>query len=207
MLDRAIEVPLFIKNSLAFTKAFEFAAYAHYYRTEDGEPQYRKFSEDLYITHPVAVAAILYNQKTYSDANMIIAAILHDVVEDTTVEHDEIAETFGEDVSYLVKGCTKKSMGSPEVRSIRKALDRDSYASYCSRVQTIKVADVLHNSFSAALRGMEPNGFNWAMLWLSEAQDLLGALMMADSNLRDKTIDIVDAYIDLLQLQNTKVKE
>ena len=89
-------------------KAYKFAAHAH-------RKQVRK-SRELYITHPLAVARIALRTK---DQSSIIAAILHDTVEDTETTLEEIEENFGEEVKNLVDGLTKIS--KIKFRSSQKA--------------------------------------------------------------------------------------
>lgn len=119
-------------------KAFEFARKTH-------EGQKRKSGED-YIWHPVAVAEILADIRL--DHESLIAALLHDVVEDTPVTKEEIAEAFGENVAELVDGVTKlgklknHSKQQAQAENFRKmmlAMARDL------RVILIKLADRLHN--------------------------------------------------------------
>ncbi len=181
-----MKIPNFIKNHPVLLDTYNFALDAHTNRMEDGKPQLRKFSGVPYITHPVAVLGVLLHNNL-GDLGMWQAALLHDVVEDTLVELPEIRERFGEDVAYLVEGLTKKSLGSPDSRAIRKEMDREAYASYCARVQTVKVADIYHNTLSAGSEGKD----DWAMMWLNEAESLLSALMLADENLLDRTIELV----------------
>lgn len=78
-------------------KAYEFAEKAH-------RGQFRQTGE-AYINHPLSVAKILTS--VYVDKNTIIAALLHDTIEDCGVEKEEIAELFGEEVAELVDGVTK----------------------------------------------------------------------------------------------------
>ena len=78
-------------------KAYEFGAAAH-------EGQSRKTGEP-YITHPVAVAQEL--AEMHLDSEAIMAAILHDTVEDTEATLDEIEERFGKEVALLVDGVSK----------------------------------------------------------------------------------------------------
>jgi guanosine-3',5'-bis(diphosphate) 3'-pyrophosphohydrolase len=108
------------------------------------EGQMRK-SGDEYITHPVAVAQILADLGLNSDA--IIAALLHDTVEDTNYTLKQIKSDFGDQVSSLVDGVTKldKLIYGPtaEAETVRKmvvAMSRDI------RVLVIKLADRLHNA-------------------------------------------------------------
>ncbi len=119
-------------------RAFHFAAEAH-------AGQKRKSGED-YIWHPVAVATIL--AEIQLDHESLIAALLHDVVEDTPVTKDEIVENFGETVAELVDGVTKlgklktRSAQETQAENFRKmmlAMSRDI------RVILIKLADRLHN--------------------------------------------------------------
>jgi GTP pyrophosphokinase len=105
--------------------------------------QFRK-SGDPYITHPLAVANIL--AELGMDTTTLVAALLHDTVEDTGYSLDELDAEFGQEVAHLVDGVTKLdkvNLGSAaEAETIRKmiiAMARDP------RVLVIKVADRLHN--------------------------------------------------------------
>lgn len=118
--------------------AFEIGAQAH-------EGQTRKSGEP-YITHPVTVAGIL--AELGMDAETIIAAILHDTLEDTALSRSALAAEFGEVVAELVDGVTKLdkmrfgSRQEADAESFRKmllAMSRDL------RVILIKLADRLHN--------------------------------------------------------------
>lgn len=119
-------------------RAYEVGAHAH-------EGQARKSGEP-YITHPVAVAGIL--AELGLDAETIIAAILHDTLEDTALSREALAGEFGEIVADLVDGVTKldkmrfSSRQEADAESFRKmllAMARDI------RVILIKLADRLHN--------------------------------------------------------------
>jgi (p)ppGpp synthetase, RelA/SpoT family len=123
---------------LRIRRAFLVGAVAH-----DG--QTRKSGEP-YITHPVAVAQVL--AELGLDAETIIAAILHDTLEDTQLSRDELAGAFGETVAELVDGVTKldkmrfSSRAEADAESFRKmllAMARDL------RVILIKLSDRLHN--------------------------------------------------------------
>jgi guanosine-3',5'-bis(diphosphate) 3'-pyrophosphohydrolase len=118
--------------------AFRLGAQAHAGQTrKSGEP---------YITHPVAVATILADLRL--DAEAVIAAILHDTIEDTPVQRGDLEVRFGADVADLVEGVTKldkvqfRSAQEANAESFRKmmlAMARDL------RVILIKLADRLHN--------------------------------------------------------------
>lgn len=99
-----------------------------------------------YISHPVAVACILTEMKM--DYQIIMAALLHDVIEDTPIEKKTIAEGFGEEVAELVDGVSKLtqiefvSRAEAQAENFRKmvlAMARDI------RVIIVKLADRLHN--------------------------------------------------------------
>jgi guanosine-3',5'-bis(diphosphate) 3'-pyrophosphohydrolase len=104
----------------------------------------RRRSGDLYITHPLAVTTIL--AELGMDTTTLVAAILHDTVEDTPYTLADVTEEFGDDVAHLVDGVTKldkiKYGDAAEAETIRKmvvAMARDP------RVLVIKLADRLHN--------------------------------------------------------------
>jgi GTP diphosphokinase / guanosine-3',5'-bis(diphosphate) 3'-diphosphatase len=126
------------QNVARVLRAYEVGAVAH-------EGQTRKSGEP-YITHPIAVAGIL--AEFGMDAETIIAAILHDTLEDTALSRTELAGEFGEPVAELVDGVTKldkmrfSSRQEADAESFRKmllAMARDL------RVILIKLADRLHN--------------------------------------------------------------
>ncbi|MCW2571178.1 MAG: (p)ppGpp synthetase SpoT/RelA, partial [Frankiales bacterium] len=117
-------------------KAYETAEKAH------GDQKRR--SGDPYITHPLAVASIL--AELGMDTTTLVAALLHDTVEDTPYTLVDVRRDFGEDVEHLVDGVTKldkiKYGEAAEAETIRKmvvAMARDP------RVLVIKLADRLHN--------------------------------------------------------------
>jgi RelA/SpoT family (p)ppGpp synthetase len=119
-------------------EAAEFGTSAHHgQKRRSGEP---------FIAHPVAAAAILAD--LHLDADTIIAAILHDVIEDTRTPKDQLAARFGADVAELVDGVTKldqikfKSREEAQAESFRKmllAMVKDL------RVILVKLADRTHN--------------------------------------------------------------
>ncbi|HEX5362694.1 MAG TPA: bifunctional (p)ppGpp synthetase/guanosine-3',5'-bis(diphosphate) 3'-pyrophosphohydrolase [Gallionella sp.] len=119
-------------------EAIEFSRIAHY-------GQMRKSGEP-YVTHPIAVARILTT--LHIDVQAVVAALLHDVVEDTAVTGDDIAEKFGKPVAELVDGLSKldrlkfETREDAQAENFRKmllAMARDV------RVILIKLADRLHN--------------------------------------------------------------
>jgi guanosine-3',5'-bis(diphosphate) 3'-pyrophosphohydrolase len=121
-------------------RAFDFAVSAHaHQKREDGSP---------YVVHVIAVAEIVANWE--ADRDTIIAALLHDVLEDTTITKEEILTHFGRRVSLLVEGITKFTQAdlSPDlpldrkIETIRKLFD---VMRLDMRSIVIKLADRLHN--------------------------------------------------------------
>jgi len=119
-------------------EAIEFSRAAH-----QGQMRH---SGDPYISHPIAVARIL--TPLHIDAQAIIAALLHDVVEDTEVTSEQVAEKFGKPIAELVDGLSKldrlrfETQEDAQAENFRKmllAMARDV------RVILIKLADRLHN--------------------------------------------------------------
>ena len=127
--------------------AFEFAREAH-------SPQKRKSGEP-YIIHPVCVARIVAEELELG-ADPIIAAFLHDVVEDTHYTIDDIRERFGDDVAFLVGVVTKekkeKYVQSKQVDNYRQIL---ASMQFDVRALLIKLADRLHNM--RTLNSMRPD--------------------------------------------------
>ena len=107
--------------------------------------QTRKYTGEPYVEHPIAVSELVREHGLSETA--IIAAILHDTVEDTEATLEEVWELFGEEVAEYVWYLTKP----PEFvgnRSIRKEHDRDRLALAPYEVKFIKIYDVVHNAGS-----------------------------------------------------------
>lgn len=128
-------------------EAYNFAKEAHKeQRRKSGEP---------YIMHPLAVARIVANELGLG-ANPIIAAFLHDVVEDTEYTIDDVKERFGEDVAFLVNVVTKRKKkqyeSSKQIDNYKQML---ASLHYDIRALLIKLADRLHNM--RTLSSMRPD--------------------------------------------------
>jgi len=117
--------------------AFEFAKDAH-------SGQFRKTGQP-YIIHPVAVARIVAEELQLG-ANPVIAAFLHDVVEDTPHPIEEIRQRYGEDVAFLVDVVTKKKKDkysqSKQIDNFKQMLESINYD---IRALLIKLSDRIHN--------------------------------------------------------------
>ncbi len=124
-------------------KAFDFANEAHKgVRRRSGEP---------YILHPIAVAKIVVSNIGLGYKS-IVAALLHDVVEDTTYTVDDIRSLFGDKVATIVEGLTKiKTVLDNEDKAVRKSMQAENFKRILLtlnddvRVVLIKLADRLHN--------------------------------------------------------------
>lgn len=111
----------------------------------------RRLSGEPYITHPLSVAAILIEWKM--DIDSIVAAVLHDTLEDTSMTLAEIAGAFGKDVAFLVDGVTQVSKARSGMDDLSSYLPqtKDNLSKFLIalsrdlRVLLIKLADRLHN--------------------------------------------------------------
>ena len=128
----------FIDDKDLLEKAYNFAS--------DGHINQKRASGEPYITHPLQVA--LYLSDLSMDLETIIAAILHDLIEDTDITYKNIKKEFGSDVANIVDGVTKldriqyNSNEEAKAEAIRKmviAMSKDI------RVLILKLADRLHN--------------------------------------------------------------
>jgi len=119
-------------------RAFYYAEQAH-----DGQ---RRRSGEPYVTHPLAVANILANM--HMDHQSLMAAMLHDVIEDTGVAKQALGEQFGRPVAELVDGVSKLTQITFEDKAVAQAENFQKMVLAMSRdirVIIVKLADRLHN--------------------------------------------------------------
>ena len=187
-------------------RAFAIAREAH-------EGQFRRSGEP-YIIHPVQVAKILY--ELGMDSESMIAALLHDVVEDTELTKEDVKKDFGEDVAELVEGVTKlgkvplftkEEQQAENVRKMLMAMSQDI------RVIIIKLADRIHNMRTLAF--MRPHKRR------EKAQETLEiyapiAHRLGIRGVKEELEDLAISYLDpvaykeiqtLLEQQQSKRKE
>lgn len=172
------------------TCAFYFASAAH-----GAIDQRRKYTGEPYITHPIAVA----KRVAASDgatAAMIAAALLHDVVEDTELTLDMVAEHFSSEVTELVDWLTHVTTLEDGNRKVRMQIECDRVARAPAKAQTIKVCDLAHNSASILLHG---GGF--ANVYIPEKADLLRVLNKCDATVYQEASDVVRHAIKKLGLK------
>ena len=148
-LSRTLPRPvLALENALADYLPSEQVNDVHraYLVSEAAHAGQRRLSGEAYIFHPVAVAQILADM--YMDAETIMAALLHDTVEDTPLSLEDLGSEFGPAIRDLVAGVTKldkldfasrRDAAAENLRRMMLAMSRDI------RVILIKLADRLHN--------------------------------------------------------------
>ena len=135
--------------------------------------QVRKYTARPYIEHPIAVADIV--RSVPHTPEMLCAAYLHDVVEDTLVSVEEIEARFGNEIASLVGWLTDVSKPTDGNRTERKRIDREHSAAAPAEAQTIKVADLIDNT--KTIVEYDP-GF--AVTYMREKRLLLDVLTKAD---------------------------
>lgn len=167
-------------------RADAFAAAAH-----GAIKHKRKYTGDDYIVHPREVAAIVATVP--HTAEMLAAALLHDVVEDTGVAIETIRAEFGPIVAMYVADLTDISRPSDGSRAVRKAIDLAHTAGACADAKTIKLADLLSNT--ASIVAHDP-GF--ARVYLKEKAALLKVLTAGDATLLARATDTLSKSLDKL---------
>lgn len=160
-------------------RAAKYAKQAH-----ESIGQVRKYTNEPYIVHPRAVAEIVAS--VTDDQNMIAAAWLHDVVEDTPVTLAEITSEFGDDIGRLVDGLTNKSRPEDGNRATRIAMDRRNTSEKDARTKTIKLADLIDN-----LSGIVAEAPNFAKRYLAEKEQLLAVLKEGHQELWHRVQEII----------------
>jgi (p)ppGpp synthase/HD superfamily hydrolase len=168
-----------MKQGPLIDKAKDLAGKAH-------EGQFRKYSKMPYIVHPIEVATIL--QTVPHTEEMVAAALLHDVVEDTDYTVDDIASLIDPKVAELVEGLTDISKPEDGNRKIRKGIDRQFLSEQSPQVQTIKYADIISNT-----QDIRANDPNFAKVYLEEMKELLKIMDKGDKALYQRAMEIVYA--------------
>lgn len=165
--------------SSIITNAEEFAREAH-----GSINQRRKYSNQPYIVHPQAVARIV--ESVTDDEEMICAAWLHDVVEDTPITLGEIVKHFGSGIATLVDDLTNVSRKTDGNREQRIAIDRKHSAESSPRAKTVKLADVIDN-----LTGIVEVDSKFAKRYVRENEMLIKVLKEGDTGLYQHASQLV----------------
>jgi guanosine-3',5'-bis(diphosphate) 3'-pyrophosphohydrolase len=117
------------------SRALAFAVIQHRH-------QYRRDGVTAYVEHPKAVMSILRDELGVTDPEVLAAALLHDTIEDTNTDYDEVAGRFGRRVGNLVAALTKDKR-LPETRREREYFAQLRRAT--REAKLCKIADTLHN--------------------------------------------------------------
>ena len=152
-------------------RAMKFAIFHH--RSID---QRRKYSNEPYEVHPIAVAAIV--RSVGGTDEMIAASFLHDSAEDTNATIDDILREFGPLVASYVDGLTNVATKSDGNRAARRKINDTHTAIQCPEVKTIKLADCIHN-----VSDILKQDAKFALVYLQEKRDLLPYLIEGDERL------------------------
>ena len=139
--------------------------------------QVRKYTGEPYIVHPAEVAKIVASVPG-ATPDMVAAAWLHDVVEDTGCTYTDIHMAFGIDIATLVGWLTDVSKPEDGNRAVRKAIDRAHSAEAPAEAQTIKLADLISNS-----RSIMAHDPAFAKTYLEEKRLLLAVMTKGDTGL------------------------
>jgi len=161
-------------------KAKEFATKAHAGQT-------RRYTGEPYIGHPARVAFL--TASAIGDPEVIAAAYLHDVVEDTPTSLSDIERLFGKRVARLVFEVTDISRKEDGNRKTRKVLDLKHLAKASPEGQTIKLADLLDNT-----EGVMAHDPSFAAVYMREKAALLEVLLRGDIGLYEEAADVVSDY-------------
>ena len=154
---------------------------------EAHEGQVRKYTGEPYIVHPIEVAQIVRSVTT--NTQMIAAALLHDVVEDTYVTNEVILAFFGHTVAELVQMLTDVSKLEDGNRRVRKELDRQHIAAASPAAKTIKLADLISNTANIV-----KHDEHFAKVYMREKKALLEVLTEGDPQLYAMAEGIVKTY-------------
>lgn len=151
------------------TKAIQLAALAH-------SGQTRKYSGLPYIVHPLSVMSTLL-RNGITDVDILSAAVLHDVVEDTNTTLRHIQNVFGRRVAQLVEELTEPEHSGNRLE--RKAKEAERLGKVSVDAQTIKCADLIDNTADIA-----ENDPAFAKVYIREKAQTLLKMSKADQRLR-----------------------
>lgn len=161
-------------------KALEFGAKAH-------RGQERKYTGEPYFNHPIEVAHLVMGVTT--DINIVAAALLHDVVEDTNYTLEDLSKEFNEEIVQLVKELTYVTTKADGNRATRMVINREHTANSCPKAKTIKLADLINNTKSIVKH--DPK---FAKVYMAEKRKLLEVLKEGDELLYSIAYNIVEDY-------------
>lgn len=175
------------KDFVKIERARMFATAAH-----AAVGQVRKYTAEPYIVHPNEVAQIVMSVPHTTE--MVMAAYLHDVVEDTKVKIGDITREFGATVASYVMGLTNLATPADGNRSVRFLINCMHLDKQPREVQTIKLADLISNTSNIVEH--DPA---FAPLYLSEKRRVLLLLTKGDEELTRRAWQSVNAGLTKLE--------
>ena len=163
-------------------RAIEFATQAHAGQT-------RKYTGEPYVNHPIEVMKLV--SMVTDDPEVLAAAVLHDVVEDTPATIMNIRIGFTPRVAALVDDLTDVSKPEDGNRATRKELDRQHTAKASPDAKTVKLADLISNG-----KSIIKDDPNFAKVFMKEKAALLEVLTEGDAILFKEASDMVASYFN-----------
>ena len=176
-----------LKVSELINRAIRFATEAH--ERIDHRRKYNNLSYTVHLGQVAEIAATVTD-----DEEMISAAWLHDVVEDTPATLEDIEREFGSSVAILVRELTDISKPSDGNRAERKAIDKRHLAKASGRAQTIKLADLIDNC-----KDITKHDPRFARVYVNEMNALLRVLVNADEGLMSRARSTMEKSVSQLE--------
>lgn len=150
--------------------------HAEYFAAQYHAGQVRKYTGEAYIAHPLAVAQLV--RSVPHTSAMVVAALLHDVVEDTEANLCQIGVLFGAEVAELVEMVTNPPLPDGVSRAQREKEVLAHLAHASPSAQTLKLADIIDNTYD--VERLDPD---FARIYLPEKQRALAYLKQGDPTL------------------------
>jgi GTP diphosphokinase / guanosine-3',5'-bis(diphosphate) 3'-diphosphatase len=177
-----------------FLSALEFAAEKHRYANRKDHPQGQEHGT-AYINHPIQAAGLLWNTGLVKDINILAAALLHDVLEDTPTKDNEIETRFGSKILGVVKEVSDDKSLPKEVR---KRIQVETAAKKSFEAKTVKLADKITN-----VRDIRLTPPNWDkdrkldyVKWSKEVVDQIRGTNLALENKFEEEFSLTLAAIE-----------
>ena len=161
-------------------KAILFGRYVH-------RNQVRKFTGKAYTTHTETVGDMA--QWLGLDEDVVVAAYLHDTIEDQEVTVELLTALFNANVAKNVWWLSDQSIASDGNRATRKAIDRAHIEQAPVQIKTVKLIDSYDN-----LKDIRVNDPNFAKVYFREKADLIDVLRDGDIRILEMVQDLIDEY-------------
>lgn len=162
-------------------EALQFTVRAHH-------GQVRKYTGHPYWYHCIEVATLVEATPGCTE-DMIIAALLHDTVEDTPTTLNQIAKIYGFPVAFLVEELTEVTTPEDGNRAQRKLIERERLKKVSLKAKTIKLADIYSNMISIIEHDKD-----FAKVFIAEMELLMPLLIAGDTNLYMMNRKIISQY-------------